>query len=133
MTANKQSIWPDILRKPFIRFGTANTNRDGSGTLATLYTAPATTPSVRVSRVDFKAEGTTTAGILRLFLDRSGTFLFISEVLVTAITPSGTVASWESSFIPSNVDGFIMQPGDILKCSTHNGEFFYARAELGEF
>lgn len=125
---------------PHVNFSTANTNRDGTGTIATLLTARA--PGTRVERVNIKATGTTTAGIVRIFkrdngltfnADGSvasysaGTWRLIGEVAVTAITPSGTVTSFEGSFAPTN--GLNLGPFEQLGVSTHNAETFNAWAQ----
>jgi hypothetical protein len=63
----------------------------------------------------------------------------IREFLVTAITPSTTVASYQ---IPTTQGadtngrlpiGLICAPGDIVKFSTNNAEAFNCRVEGGEF
>ncbi len=124
---------------PEVAFSTANTNRDGTGTIATL--AVARVPGTRVERVLLKAAGTTTAGMIRIFKRGSGltlnadgtiasftapTWRLVTEVAVSAITPSGTLASWEGSWVPTN--GFNLGPFEQLGISTHNAESFNAVA-----
>lgn len=121
---------------------TANTNRDGTGTLGTVYTALAHVAGqgsgARIDSITVKATGTTTAGVIRIYVD-DGTARLVREILVSAITPSATVKSWE---IPTSEGadangilqlGILLKPGDILKASTHNAETFIVRAQGGEF
>lgn len=117
----------------------ANTNRDGTGTIVTLVTARV--PGTRIERVNLKAQGTTTAGMIRLYKRGNGlafnadgsvasysapTWRLIAEIAVSAVTPSGTVASWEGSYAPTN--GINLGPFEQLGVSTHNAESFNAVA-----
>lgn len=127
-----------------VNFATANTNRDGTGTIATLVTSRP--PGTRIERVRVRAAGTTTAGVIRIFKlgngitfaapDASGgyvissfsagTLRLIHEILVTAITPSATIASWTDEWAPTN--GITLGPYERLGISTHNAETFNAFA-----
>src|SRR5687767_3170178 len=107
----------------------ANTNRDGTGTIVTIHTPGAN--GGRVDKITVKATGTTTAGIVRLFIhDGTNTRLW-REVEVTAITPSGTVKSFVEEFVP--LSGLILPNGYSLRASTHNAETFNVIAEGGDF
>lgn len=102
---------------------TANTNRDGTGTgpATAIFTAPAAGSKIEAIRI--KARGTTTAGMVRLYLyDGSGTdgHLF-EEVPVTAITPSATVETFEAEI---TYDNLWIQSGWSITASTHNAETF---------
>lgn len=118
---------------------TANALRDGTGTLGTIYTARAAGANggkgARIDAITVQATGTTTAGMIRLFV---GTTL-VREIAVTAITPSGTVKAFT---IPTSEGadangrlalGLVLAPGDVLKVGTNNAEAFVVRAEGGEF
>lgn len=84
---------------------TANANRDGTGTIATIITAAATGTQIR--EINFKATGTTVASQLNIYLYDGTTYSVLDEVSVSATTASTTVASYESSvrydnlFLPS--------------------------------
>jgi len=98
----------------------ANTNRDGTGTLATVHTAGAS--GARVDMLRIQATGTTTAGMIRLFLDVGGTIRLIGEIPVVAVTPSATQPAWAVDYeFPR---GLVMQANAVLKASTHNAETF---------
>lgn len=106
------------------RISTANTNRDGTGTIATILTAGQ--DGTRVDRVQWKATGATTAGVVRLYVvDAAATIRLLAEALVTAITPSATIKSAEGEFVRTDGQPLVMlEPGMILKASTHNAESF---------
>jgi len=67
---------------------TTNTARDGSGTLVTVFTAG--TFGSRIDWIEITAIGTTTANVVRLFLNDGTNTRLLDEILVTAITPSTT-------------------------------------------
>jgi hypothetical protein len=108
---------------------TANTNRNGSGTIVTVFSAGAS--GSRVDDVTIQSTGTVTAGAVRLYLYNGTTHFMIREVLVTATTPSTTVQAWNSSF--TNL-GLILQNGWSLTASTNNAESFnVAVTRAGDF
>ncbi len=126
-------------------FSTANTGRDGTGTIATIYTAPGTvnTPGagegVTVESVVVMATSTTTAGMIRLYRTSAGGTDLVKEIPVSAIVPSGTVVTWT---IPTtsgaDVNGRLflnlkLMAGEAFKVSTHNAEAFVATADIGMY
>lgn len=98
---------------------TANTARDGTGTLATVFTAG--TSGSRIDDIAITATGTTTAGMVRLFLHDGTNARLWREVAVSAITPSATVSPF-SSLLGSLA--LVLQTGWSLRASTHNAETF---------
>jgi len=106
---------------------TANAARDGTGTMGTVVTSPSTGMIVEVVRG--KATGTTTAGMIRLFLHDGTNARLYKEIPVSAIVPSGTVESFEFEFVP--LGGLILPPGWSLRASTHNAEEFAVRVSNG--
>ena len=68
------------------RISAANTNRDGTGTVYVVLTGG--TNGTRGERVQWNATGTTTAGVVRLYLKDTGTpsTRLLVEALVTALT-----------------------------------------------
>lgn len=98
---------------------TANTARDGTGTLATVFTAGAS--GSRIDDISIVATATTTAGVVRLFLHDGTNARLWKEILVSAITPSATVQVYSSML---NSQALILQTGWSLRASTHNAETF---------
>jgi len=113
---------------------TANTNRDGTGTLATILTAGAS--GSRIDAINLKAVATTTAGMIRLFIHDGANARLLTEVPVIAITPSGTLPSWETQLntnTMTQVLPLILPTGYSLRASTHNAETFNVIAIGGDF
>lgn len=91
---------------------TANTNRDGTGTVLTVFTADGTNGGF-VQRVIFRAVGTNTASVGRIFVNNGSTNSTIANnVLIGEITLSATTASAVAALptyeFPLN---FALQPG----------------------
>lgn len=107
----------------------ANTARDGTGTVATVVTAG--TQGTLVELIRAQANGTTTAGMLRLFIYDGANYRFYAEIPVAAITPSGTVEAWEGELIPTKP--LVLPTGYSLRATTHNGESFTVFATGGDY
>jgi len=89
---------------------------------------PAGASGSRVDRIRVQALGTTTSGMIRLFV---GTAL-IYELPVVAVTPSGTQPAWGADIVFDN--GLILQASAVLKASTNNAESFALTAiSAGDF
>jgi hypothetical protein len=110
----------------------ANTNRDGTGTIATIFTAGSS--GSRLERIRVQAAGTTTAGVVRLFIHDGSNARLFAEALVSAITPSTTVQAWSVDIDLSFNGGAVLLPnGYSLRASTHNAETFNIFAIGGDF
>jgi hypothetical protein len=110
----------------------ANTARDGSGTLVDILTGGAN--GTRVEHIDLTAAGTTTAGVLRLFIySGSGTARLWKEIMVQALTPSTTIQAWNAAIDCSLFGNQLVLPsGYVLKAATHNAETFNVLAFGGD-
>lgn len=106
----------------------ANTNRDGTGTVVTLFTAGSSGSKVEEVRV--VAAGTTTAGVVRLFVYDGTNYFLLDEVMVTAITPSTSVEVFTSTLF---FDNLLLPSGHSLRASTHNAETFKVSVFGGDF
>jgi hypothetical protein len=134
MTANTAPIFS---LTPFIasaQVSAANTNRDGTGTIVTV---TAGTPNGRrVDRINIKGTVTTTAGMVRLYIDDGTNVRLWKEIPVTAITVSASAAGFESSISPTDQFApLLVLPSSsyILKASTHNAEAINVIALGGDF
>ena len=97
----------------------ANTNRNGTGTIVTIFTAGSS--GSRIDDIYITATATTTAGVVRLFLnDGTNTYLW-KEILVSATTPSTTVAVWSYALLSQ---ALVIKTGWSLRASTNNAETF---------
>lgn len=102
-----------------ILISTANTARDGTGTLGTVFTAGAS--GSRIDDVTIQAVGTTTAGVVRLYLHNGTTAFLLKEILVPAITPSVTVSPFNYALTGL---ALALQSGWSLRAAPHNAESF---------
>lgn len=123
-----------LPRQTITQVVTANTARDGTGTIATCFTAGAC--GSRIDKIRISGTGTTTAGVIRLFLHDGTNARLLDEVLVTAITPSTTVAVYEAEL--SYTDGLLLPAPNAstaysLRASTHNLETFNIHVQGGDF
>ena len=111
--------YASTVRTAQAQVSTANTNRNGTGTIATVFTAGSN--GSRIDDIYITATATTTAGVVRLFLnDGTNTYLF-EEILVTAITPSTTVAVFQAVLLNQAI---VLASGWSLRASTNNAETF---------
>jgi hypothetical protein len=116
---------------------TANTNRDGTGTIVTVASGPAASAAAgvgkRISRVTVQAPGTTTNGVIRFYLslDNGTTNRLICEKLVASITPSTSIAAFRMEV--NELVGLILPGGNtaLLRASTNNTETFNVIVESG--
>lgn len=102
------------------QISTANSNRDGTGTMATVVTGTKCGTLIRSVRV--VATGTTTAGMVRLFLDDGSSVRLWKELTVSAVTASATVAAYEKEFEPGGT--FILPDSVSIKAATEKSETF---------
>jgi len=105
----------------------ANTNRDGTGTIVDILTA-ATLGSL-IEFIEIIAAGTTTAGMIRLYLSDGTTTRLWREIPVQAVTPSATVPVWSYRIPADEIPP--LAPLWKLRASTHNVENFNVFAPSG--
>lgn len=113
---------------------TANTNRDGTGTIATVFTAGAS--GSRIDAISIKAVGATTAGMIRLFVHDGAAARLLTEVGVFAKTPSATIDSEETHLSLGNLSQIlplILPTGYSLRASTEKTETFNILAFGGDY
>lgn len=122
MAANTTPIFVDTPLGDAIKFSTANTARDGTGTIADLVVGAA--DGTRIDGAMIKAEVTTTAGMIRIYYDDTADVCLIDELIVTAITVGAAVKSWGGVWRP--VEPIILPSGHAIQVSTHIGEAFNA-------
>lgn len=131
MPANTVPIFP---LTPVIGAGqvsAANTARDGTGTLATILTGASN--GTRIHKITIKGTVTTTAGMVRLFIDDLTNKRLWREIPITAITGSASVAEFEYILQLFGEDALHLPNGYILKASTHNAEAINVIAEGGNY
>lgn len=102
---------------------TANSNRDGTGTIGNLITG--TSNGTIVKRIVIKAQGNTSEGMIRLFHYDGTTTRLVREIPVPAITQS----SEQKTFIAVINEPFFLKLSNTFKVSTEKAETFIATAE----
>ena len=123
MAVTSTPIFSQAVRHAPATISTANTNRDGSGTIGTVLTAGSN--GTVVDHIDITAVGTTTAGVIRLYIHNGSSAFLWKEILVTAITPSTSIAAWSHQVDCSQRgNAFYLPSGSSLRASTHNAESF---------
>lgn len=129
MAAGTSPIFVATPKAPKARISTANTNRDGTGTIGTVATAGSNGAFYKGIRV--QAEGTVTAGVVRIYIqtNAAGNIELIKELMITATTPSTSVEAFSIEWYPPG--GIVLAAGDLLMASTHNAETFGVHAMGG--
>lgn len=121
-------------RAAIAAISTANTNRDGTGTIGTIFTAGSS--GSRIETIRIQATGTTTAGMVRLYI-HNGTAAFLwKEIDVTAKTPGATDKAFTAVVDcgDSQHENILVLPsGYSLRASTHNAETFNVIVIGGDF
>lgn len=85
--------YASVPRTPFVRISTANTNRDGTGVLGIVATAPGTPGNGKwVGKISITATATTTAGMVRLYVTQG-----LPGATITSITFATTTATMTTS------------------------------------
>lgn len=111
--------YASTVRAAAAQVSVANTARNGTGTIVTVFTAGSS--GSRIDDISIDAVATTTAGVVRLFINDGTTSYLWQEILVTAVTPSTTVAVW--SYVLLN-QALVIPTGWSLRASTNNTETF---------
>lgn len=114
-TAPSFAVTPRIAS---VNVATANTARDGTGTVATLITGAST--GTRIAEIVVQARVTTTAGMVRIFLHDGTTFYFFDEVAIAAATVSASVKGTRVSTLYNNL--ILPSASWSVRVTTHNAE-----------
>lgn len=113
-----QPAFATVPKIGLAQVSTANTNRDGTGTIVDVITGA--TNGTRIAEIVCESTGTTTAGMIRLYLtDGTNTRLF-DEISIAAATPSASVRATRVSTIYTNL--ILPSSSWKLRASTHNAE-----------
>ena len=131
---------PVFTKSPVIaqaEISAANALLDGTGTIVAV--VDGLTDGVRIDQVEVKALGTTTLGMVRLFLslDSGVTWDLWREILVDAITPGGNVEAFSAMIdLTTVLNDPPLSLADAtvqLGAATENAETFNVFARGGSF
>lgn len=110
----------------------AETSRTAPANAVACVTAGAN--GTMISRVHVHATGTTTAGMVRLFLFDGTNYHLREEIPVSAVTPSGTVPAFSAdSAVFTPATPVAIPAGWSLRATTVNAEGFQVTGEAGDF
>jgi hypothetical protein len=107
----------------------ANTARDGSGTVVSIITGGAA--GTRIDRIVVEATVTTTAGMVRIFIDDGTNVRLYAEIPIAAITVGASVAAFRA--VLETPDLNLPSTSHILKASTHNAEAMNVFAHAADY
>lgn len=138
------SLTPVIAQNILFASGSPIKDDIGATGLANIRTiASGNNFGTRIELINITASGTTTAGVIRLFVDNSQAGGFYTpntgvklwrEVLVTAVVPSATAVAYTTELV--RIDGralIILPSGQILKASTEKAETFSVICHGGDY
>jgi hypothetical protein len=136
MPAGTTPIFPAAVATVSAQIATANTARDGTGTVATVYTAGASGSLVDFVKV--KAQGNVSDGCIRIFLHDGANYRLLDEIKVPATTRGATEPAWEAVWTPPAPagvasSGLALKSGYSLRMSTHIAETFNVHVSAGDY
>lgn len=108
---------------------TADTSLTAPSSVGTVFSAAAN--GSRVDRATIQATGTTTQGLVRLFLHDGATYRLIAEIPVLPVVPSSTQAAFHADVTFDG--GLNMQTGWSLRATCSKSEAFMVTAFGGDF
>lgn len=123
MAVSATPVFTQTPKAYIAQVSAANTNRDGTGT--TVDVVSGGTNGTKIENIVITGTATSTAGMIRLYLNDGTNTRLWKEVVVTAITASASVACFTSTIDLSFPSSQLVIPnGWKLKASTHNAETF---------
>jgi hypothetical protein len=136
MAKNTEPIFTKTPVLAQAQISTANANRDGTGTIVSVLDGGS--EGIRIDQIEVKAEGATTAGMVRLFLsfDSGSTWNLWREIAVNALTPSASLAAFRAVLHLNVSDDEPLLLADTtveLGAATEQAEVFNVYARGGSF
>jgi hypothetical protein len=129
MSATPQ--FASVVRTATDQVSVANTNRDGTGTIVTVFTAGSS--GSRIETVEIQATVTTTAGMVRLFVHDGTNARLLREQPIPAVTPSATVPAFQIVIPFGDLSPLLLANGWSLRAATNNANTFNITVFGGDF
>jgi hypothetical protein len=129
-----QAQYASTPRVGIAQISTANTNRDGTGTIGTVFTAGAS--GSRIDAIAIKATSTVTAGMVRLFVNDGTNTRLLVELPIVAVTAAATTPAYEVQLNQNTMSQLlpiILPTGHNIGASTNNAETFNVFGFGGDF
>ena len=120
-----------VVRTATDQVSVANTNRDGTGTIVTVFTAGSS--GSRIETVEIQATVTTTAGMVRLFVHDGTNARLLREQPIPAVTASGTVPAFQIVIPFGDLSPLLLANGWSLRAATNNANTFNITVFGGDF
>lgn len=131
MAANTVPVFPETQAYGVANISSAFTARTTTGTTSLTSVLAAGADGTVIDRVRIVATAATTAGVVRLWIYAgSGNAQLLHEEMVSAITPSASVQTYEAEVV---LNDFVLPTGYTLYASTHNAEAFNVFAFGGHY
>ncbi len=143
--ANKVGIQPEIYKTGNAAIASANTSETSAVTGGVALYTPTTAANggcgAKITSIRVQATGTTTAGRIKLWrYDGSAVYYRLVDLVVTAVTVSGTLPGWSTQLLSgaNPLTGEIavditLKPAEVLYVSTYNAETFNVTCEAIEY
>jgi hypothetical protein len=132
MTVNTDPIFTITPVVGVASISTANLARDGSGTLGTVISG--STNGTRITRVRVISSGSQVSnGMIRLFINTSGSNVLYDEVAVIATSVSASMVGFDNSLEYLGERAIILPNGASLSAGTTIAEPFNVWAEGGNY
>lgn len=137
--SNRPNFAGAAIRHNVALVSTANTNRDGSGTIVDILTAG--NGGTRIETIGYRARGVTTAGVIRWFGHNGSAYFLLpedwAELTVAPVAAPG-VSQPSAAAVRRTVLGdanplLYLPAGWKLAAATHNGESFNVFASGADF
>lgn len=121
--------YPQSAISGSVAVSTANTNTDGTGTLATVYTGTSG-GNDEIDTIFCAATGATTQGMLRFWLYDGSVYQLVGSIIVPPNTPSITEGKdvWKAIY-QFETPVRLPTTSHVLKCGTHIAEAFKVTAQ----
>ena len=116
MAANTKPIYSRVADIQWGSISAANTAKDGTGTVVTVFTADATNGG-RVERLRIRALGTNVATVLRVFINNGSTNTtaannsLYEEITLPSTTLSETAQLTNREIVFNDGNGLVLPPG----------------------
>lgn len=124
-------LYAQSAKKTRAALGTANSNRDGTGTLATI--AIGVSGGTVANVVSICATGTVTEGMVRFYSNDATNKTLIGELYVQAWAPSATKPILMMSFKIPEANRNLATTNDSLMASTQNAETFHLETSFANY
>ena len=128
---SSQAQYASVPRCGIGQVNAANPNRDGTGMMGTILTAGAS--GSRIDRVVVQATGTTTAGVVRLFVDTGTNSWLYCELPVAASSSARVFNGTFQAVTTPELFPLVLPAGYSLRASTEKAEAFNIIAVGGDF